>query len=354
MNYNLELAFDFKNSKEYFVRYEPIEITELVKIPEKLQNKKFYVFEKVKPKAKKIGTFLLEFLNLDFTDVWHLNYFLINYFLVNFIARNKNYLYFEYYRNIDLTYEIMDNPKIILTEEEIIKYSKEAKLLYFSFIESAQYVFKNIVDKVYFKTLFEVSTEKDSDYEKLKKLKANETYESILNDIAENFKDIKMNFDLDNFFLNAIPNESKNNIKYYYSSDDFPCLLFVSMKEFMNNKKSFRVIKCKNCDYYFIPKTAHKTLYCDEIFENGKTCKEYVENLAFGKNFANDPVCKRYRNRYKNLQKQASLSNNPKSKELFEAYKIEGKIKIKSYQSGEICGEEMLCWIDNMKIKNKE
>ena len=237
MNYDLELAFDFKNSKEYFVRYEPIEITELVKIPEKLRDKKFYVFEKVKPKAKKIGTFLLEFLNLDFTDVWHLNYFLINYFLVNFISRNKNYLYFEYYRNIDLTYEIMDNPKIILTEEEIIKYSEEAKLLYFSFIESAQYVFKNIVDKVYFKTLFEVSTDKDSDYEKLKKLKDNETYESILNDIAENFKDIKMNFDLDNFFLNAIPDESKNNIKYYYSSDDFACLLFVSMKEFMNNKK---------------------------------------------------------------------------------------------------------------------
>ena len=201
MNYNLELAFDFKNSKEYFVRYEPIEITELVKIPEKLRDKKFYVFEKVKPKAKKIGTFLLEFLNLDFTDVWHLNYFLINYFLVNFIARNKNYLYFEYYRNIDLTYEIMDNTKIILTE---------------------------------------VSTEKDSDYEKLKKLKDNETYESILNDIAENFKDIKMNFDLDNFFLNAMPNESKNNIKYYYSSNDFACLLFISMKEFMNNKKSFR------------------------------------------------------------------------------------------------------------------
>lgn len=53
MNYDLELAFDFKNSKEYFVRYEPIEITELVKIPEKLRDKKFYVFEKVKPKAKK-------------------------------------------------------------------------------------------------------------------------------------------------------------------------------------------------------------------------------------------------------------------------------------------------------------
>ena len=351
MNYNLELAFDFKNSKEYFVRYEPIEITNLVKIPKKLQDKKFYVFEKVKPKAKKIGTFLLEFLNLDFTDILHLNYFLINYFLVSFIAKNKNYLYFEYYRNIDLTFEIMDNPKIILSEEEIIKYSEEAKLLYFSFIESAPYVFKNIVDKVYFKTLFEASTEKNSDYKKLNKLKDNETYESILNDIAENFKDIKMNFDLDNFFLNAIPNESKNNIKYYYSSDDFACLLFVSMKEFMNNKKSFRIIKCKNCDYYFIPKTAHKTLYCDEIFENGKTCKEYVENLAFGRNFANDPLCKRYRNRYKNLQKQASLSSNPNVLPLYEKYKVIGAVMLDKYQHGKISSKEFEKWIDSMKIR---
>lgn len=62
MNYDLELAFDFKNSKEYFVRYEPIEITELVKIPEKLRDKKFYVFEKVKPKAKKSEHFYLSFL----------------------------------------------------------------------------------------------------------------------------------------------------------------------------------------------------------------------------------------------------------------------------------------------------
>ena len=162
-----------------------------------------------------------------------------------------------------------------------------------------------------------------------------------------------MNFDLDNFFLNAMPNESKNNIKYYYSSNDFACLLFISMKEFMNNKKSFRVIKCKNCDYYFIPKTAHKTLYCDEIFENGKTCKEYAENLAFGRNFANDPVCKRYRNRYKNLQKQASLSNNPKVLALYENYKVTGSVMLDKYQHGKISDKEFEKWIDEMRVMKK-
>lgn len=237
MNYELEIAFDFKNSKEYFVRYEPIELTDSEKIPEKLKNKKLYVFEKVKPKAKNIGTFLLEFLNLDFTNALHLNYFLVHYFLVNFIASKKNYLNFEYYKSIDLTSEIMDNPKIILTEDEFIDYAEGTKLLYFSFIDSAQFVFRNIAEKIYFKTLFESSTEEDSDYESLKILKDNETYESILDNISENFKNIKMNFDLDSFFLGSNTNKSKDNIRYYYSSNDFACLLFICMKEFMNYKK---------------------------------------------------------------------------------------------------------------------
>ena len=38
MNYELEIAFDFKNSKEYFVRYEPIELTDSEKIPEKTEE----------------------------------------------------------------------------------------------------------------------------------------------------------------------------------------------------------------------------------------------------------------------------------------------------------------------------
>ena len=61
MNYELEIAFDFKNSKEYFVRYEPIEITDSEKIPEKLKNKKLYVFEKIKLKQKILAHF---FFNL--------------------------------------------------------------------------------------------------------------------------------------------------------------------------------------------------------------------------------------------------------------------------------------------------
>ena len=59
MNYELEIAFDFKNSKEYFVRYEPIELTDSEKIPEKLKN---YMFlKKLNLKQKILEHFCLNF-----------------------------------------------------------------------------------------------------------------------------------------------------------------------------------------------------------------------------------------------------------------------------------------------------
>lgn len=61
MNYELEIAFDFKNSKEYFVRYEPIELTDSEKIPEKLKNKKLYVLKKLNLKQKISEHFCLNF-----------------------------------------------------------------------------------------------------------------------------------------------------------------------------------------------------------------------------------------------------------------------------------------------------
>ena len=182
-------------------------------------------------------------------------------------------------------------------------------------------------------------------------MKDNETYESILNNISENFKDIKMNFDLDSFFLGSNTNKSKDNIRYYYSSNDFTCLLFICMKEFMNYKNSFRIVKCKNCNHYFIPKTAHKALYCDNIFKDGLTCKKFADKFSSSRTYANDPICKKYRNRYKNLSKQASISNNPEVLALYERYKVDGAIMLDRYKHDEISGSDFEKWIDGMKIR---
>lgn len=39
------------------------------------------------------------------------------------------------------------------------------------------------------------------------------------------------------------------------------------------------ICKCQFCGGYFVPKTKHKTLYCDRIVRDGKTCKQVAPGL---------------------------------------------------------------------------
>ena len=41
----------------------------------------------------------------------------------------------------------------------------------------------------------------------------------------------------------------------------------------------YRIAKCQFCGGYFIPRTKRKTLYCDRVVRNGKTCKQIAPYL---------------------------------------------------------------------------
>jgi len=41
----------------------------------------------------------------------------------------------------------------------------------------------------------------------------------------------------------------------------------------------YRIAKCQFCGGYFIPRTKRKTLYCDRVIRNGKTCKQIAPYL---------------------------------------------------------------------------
>lgn len=44
-------------------------------------------------------------------------------------------------------------------------------------------------------------------------------------------------------------------------------------------ESKIRICKCQFCGRFFAPRTKHKTLYCDNIIRNGKTCKEIAPYL---------------------------------------------------------------------------
>ena len=51
-----------------------------------------------------------------------------------------------------------------------------------------------------------------------------------------------------------------------------------------------RICKCQFCGRYFAPRTKHKTLYCDRIVRDGKTCKEIAPYLKHKERIAANKV----------------------------------------------------------------
>ena len=96
------------------------------------------------------------------------------------------------------------------------------------------------------------------------------------------------------FQIKKLTQKNLSNLYIYYYSKNPTDIAYVSARELLNNKKSFRIVRCKNCNYYFMPKTSHKTLYCDDIYENNKTCKEYANSISSTKTYESDEICKKY------------------------------------------------------------
>ena len=82
---------------------------------------------------------------------------------------------------------------------------------------------------------------------------------------------------------------------------------------------------CHCCGRYFIPKTKKKTLYCDRILKDGKTCKEWGPVLKHRQKVAQISVVEEFdrakRRMYKRYERAEFLNKEPSEKDLsYEEY----------------------------------
>lgn len=68
-----------------------------------------------------------------------------------------------------------------------------------------------------------------------------------------------------------------NKSKQMYHIRNLTEYYFLMLHLFVKNE--YRICRCQFCGRYFVPKTKKKTLYCDRVLKNGKTCKEYAPRL---------------------------------------------------------------------------
>ena len=82
---------------------------------------------------------------------------------------------------------------------------------------------------------------------------------------------------------------------------------------------------CHCCGRYFIPKTKKKTLYCDRILKDGKTCKEWGPVLKHRQKAAQVSVVEEFdrakRRMYKRYERAEFFNKEPSEKDLsYEEY----------------------------------
>ena len=322
----LEIAFDIKGKFEYFIKYIPLKYKdELIKD----KRKKYYIFKKQDLVPKKLGTFLLDFLNTNFNIFTSFKNFILEYMFI--------YLFLKMHNNISINSILYDDKfNIVLSKKEInTNLNKMFELYKDEFIEY-QDIYKAIAVRKYWKiyNIWDNTTY--------------ETYSNYLRLLSPTILDLRIK---DSTFQFQWLYNYKN-INNSFVSTNFYDILYISLKNLLSISKNIKILRCKNCNKYFIPDTNHNTKYCDFLFSKNKTCKEIGANNYYSKKLEEDILLKKYRKRYQSLAKQASTTNhNSKSNKMFEYYKKEGKKVKQNYINGIITAEQFENWINCTKIR---
>ena len=135
---------------------------------------------------------------------------------------------------------------------------------------------------------------------------------------------------------------NRYGIKEIYEIDNFYNLLFLELYFILQEKTYLK--KCKNCGKYFLT-TNSAVIYCDNVFEDNKTCREIGASKVFTKNLEKDEAYNLYRKVYK--KKQALAKSKGGTFEIeYNLFKNQGKDKKNAYKLKEITKEEFMKWIN--------
>ena len=111
---------------------------------------------------------------------------------------------------------------------------------------------------------------------------------------------------------------------------------------------NLNIQRCKCCGDFFVAKTKRKTLYCDRVLKNGRTCKEYGPKLSQRIQAKNDEILGAYdkaKNKmYKRMERLELFGETEKSISRSDyLYWLDKAQKAKQYYlDGKISAEEAL------------
>ena len=323
--------------------------------------------------VNELGTLLLKFVNYDFTDFNRFVEFVHEYGIpgIDFYDVNKGPSNpFNKYINLNIT---NDKKNIFLTENDfiivckkifekrkkiLIKYQSEFKKLinftnnlsnsdYLSDFSIANrfYIYKYANDdymdmslelSIFITLLYDVEPLKDFNPHLFYHVKS--SFEENAKTIAEKLKSSHQKYDNDLF------------LSFCFNCHTIESACFITLLELIKNNTPIYI--CKNCGKYFIPSSKKNTLYCDNIYEHGKTCQEIGAMITYNEKLKKDEINALYR---KTLSAKKMLANRnpdiPIYLEKYEKWKEEANKFKDDIRQGLRTQEDFKNWIEETRKK---
>lgn len=285
----------------------------------------------------KLGVQLCDFLNIKFDDVKTIKDFINKYGIVSISGLTKLEIK-NYYENDE--YESLINQIIEEAKSKLKKYQD-------AFTEDIRYIFNlNNLEEL----------ENLSPVQRLYILRNSKKESNAVK--MYNPKELKLELgNFDTFAKFSITDEEDaqeiaNNVKneeiapYYFDTNNIIQSFIIELFAIVFTK-GFDIRTCKNCGKYFVPDNRSDEIYCSNIYENGKTCKEVGHFRTQQKLMKENDDLRIYRNVYQKLLLRTR--RNPKNEQYekdFSKFKKENSKLKEKVNNGEITQEKYMEWLN--------
>lgn len=150
-------------------------------------------------------------------------------------------------------------------------------------------------------------------------------------------------------FINRIieydPTGKKLTNNNYYINRNIFSALYITLYHLTFITTTY-IKKCKNCGKYFLT-NKNNTVYCDNIFESNKTCKQVGSKLTQKKKEKDNPVYQKYRSIYAKKAMNARRNSDIDSiQKQYENWKKETSKFLADIEKGNKAYEEFDKWLN--------
>lgn len=141
-----------------------------------------------------------------------------------------------------------------------------------------------------------------------------------------------------------IVSKANINSSYFIECTDIIQTLLVELLEIA--KLNIEIKKCRNCGKFFVPDNRSDEIYCSNIYENGKTCKEIGHFKVQQKMIQENDDLRIYRNVYQKLllRTRRNPSNTKYARE-FEIFKDDNNKWKENISKGISSEKEYIEWL---------